>query len=165
MRKGRPTTASTDDNVSAVDFMIETDKINTYQQNRTSLGIDMTQVHKIPYETLAVKKFCTRWIPHNLTDAQKLRRTNFCREIMQRFADDDSNVVYNMVIEHYKRSWSTCNQRWLINLATPSVPSSDSPSCAAKFSTWLPFDNFFSPAIINSLSDAARRSHFKLQIL
>ncbi|GBP23317.1 hypothetical protein EVAR_76032_1 [Eumeta japonica] len=53
--------------------MIETGKRVTYQQIRTSLGISMNQVHKILHEHLGVRKLCIRWIPYNLTDAQKLR--------------------------------------------------------------------------------------------
>ncbi|GBP00535.1 hypothetical protein EVAR_69450_1 [Eumeta japonica] len=33
---------------------------------------------------LAVKKLRNRWIPHNLIEAQKLRRGNWCREMMPR---------------------------------------------------------------------------------
>ncbi|GBP75174.1 hypothetical protein EVAR_90343_1 [Eumeta japonica] len=31
-----------------------------------------------------VRKLCTRWIPHNLTETQKLRRINGCRETMRK---------------------------------------------------------------------------------
>ncbi|GBP53523.1 hypothetical protein EVAR_45396_1 [Eumeta japonica] len=65
---------------SAVRLMIETDKRVTYQQIPTSLGI--TQVHKIVHECLTVKKLYTQSITCNLTDAQKLRRFNRCREMM-----------------------------------------------------------------------------------
>ncbi|GBP42928.1 hypothetical protein EVAR_87308_1 [Eumeta japonica] len=57
----------------------------------------MSQVHKILHEHLAVRKLCTLWIPHNLTEAQKLRRVNGCCKMMQRFAGGDSNAVCDMV--------------------------------------------------------------------
>lgn len=41
------------------------------------------QVHKILYEHLVVRKLCTRWIPHELTEVQKLRRVDWCHEINQ----------------------------------------------------------------------------------
>ncbi|GBP84736.1 hypothetical protein EVAR_64631_1 [Eumeta japonica] len=86
MREGRFSTAMTEYNISDVRFMIETDKRVTYQQIRTILGIGMSQMHKILHEYLAVRKLCIRWIPHNLTEAQKLCHINWYREIMQRFA-------------------------------------------------------------------------------
>ncbi|GBP29163.1 hypothetical protein EVAR_17701_1 [Eumeta japonica] len=86
----------TEDNVSAVRLMMEIDKRMICQQVRTSLGIGMGEVHKILHECLAVGKFCIWWIPHNLTDAQKLCRNNWCGEMVLTFAGGDSNAVYDM---------------------------------------------------------------------
>ncbi|GBP23271.1 hypothetical protein EVAR_75984_1 [Eumeta japonica] len=41
------------------------------------------------------------WIPHNLTHAQKPRRVNWCREVMQRFTSDDSNAVVYEIHKHF----------------------------------------------------------------
>ncbi|GBP46828.1 hypothetical protein EVAR_78528_1 [Eumeta japonica] len=35
-------------------------------------------------------------MPHNQTEAQKLRRVNWCRKMMHRFANGDSNAVYDI---------------------------------------------------------------------
>ncbi|GBP11898.1 Mariner Mos1 transposase [Eumeta japonica] len=85
-----------EDNISAVEFMIETVKRLIYQQIRSSLAVGISQVYQILHQYLAVR-LCTRWLPHNLNDAQKLHRINWCREMMQRFADGNSNVVNDMV--------------------------------------------------------------------
>ncbi|GBP70155.1 hypothetical protein EVAR_52740_1 [Eumeta japonica] len=71
LREGCPSTATTED-ISAVRLMVKTDKRVTYQQIRTSLDIGMSQVLKILHENLAVRK---------------LRRINWHREMMQRFAE------------------------------------------------------------------------------
>ncbi|GBP42078.1 Myocyte-specific enhancer factor 2 [Eumeta japonica] len=76
MDKERPSTAMTKDSFIAVRLVVETDKRVTYQQIRTSLGISMSQVHKMLHEHLVVRKLCTRWTPHNLTEAQKLSHVN-----------------------------------------------------------------------------------------
>lgn len=106
LREGRPSTATTEDNISVVRRMIETDKRVTYQQIRTSLGIGMSQVHKILHEHLAVRKLCARWIPHNLTEAQKLRRVDWCREMIQKFNGGDSNAVFDILTGD--ESWIYC---------------------------------------------------------
>ncbi|GBP11914.1 hypothetical protein EVAR_74544_1 [Eumeta japonica] len=93
------------DNISAVEFMVETVKRLIYQQIRSSLVVGISQVHKILHQYLAVR-LCTRWLSHNLTDAQKLRRINWCREMMQRFANGNSNVVNDMVAGN--ESWIYC---------------------------------------------------------
>ncbi|GBP18631.1 Putative uncharacterized protein FLJ37770 [Eumeta japonica] len=64
LREGGPSTAITEDTIGAVQLMIETDKRVTYQQIQTTLGIGMSQVHKILHEDLAVKKLCTRFVRH-----------------------------------------------------------------------------------------------------
>lgn len=106
LREGRPSTATTENNISVVQRMIETDKRVTYQQIRTSLGIGMSQVHKILHEHLAVRKLCARWIPHNLTEAQKLRRVDWCREMIERFNGGDSNAVFDILTGD--ESWVYC---------------------------------------------------------
>ncbi|GBP76308.1 hypothetical protein EVAR_59252_1 [Eumeta japonica] len=44
----------------------------------------------------AIRKLCTRWIPHNLIESLKRRLVNWCREMMQKFAGGNSNTVYYM---------------------------------------------------------------------
>ncbi|GBP83078.1 hypothetical protein EVAR_70131_1 [Eumeta japonica] len=51
---GRPSAATNEGNINAVRLVIETDKTVTYRQIRTSLGIGMSQVHKILHEHLAI---------------------------------------------------------------------------------------------------------------
>ncbi|GBP54777.1 hypothetical protein EVAR_90062_1 [Eumeta japonica] len=85
MCEGRPT-ATTED-ISAVRLTIDTDERVTCQQIWTSLGIGMSQVHKVLHKHLAVRKLYARRIPQNLTEAEKLRRVNWCRKIMQRNTD------------------------------------------------------------------------------
>ncbi|GBP42961.1 hypothetical protein EVAR_96458_1 [Eumeta japonica] len=60
LREGRPSTATTEDIISAMRLMIETGKRVAYQQIRTSLDIGMSQVYEILHEHLAVRKPCTR---------------------------------------------------------------------------------------------------------
>jgi [histone H3]-lysine36 N-dimethyltransferase SETMAR len=77
--------------------MIESNKRVTYQHIQTSLGIGMSQVHKILHEHLAVRKLCACWIPHNVTEAQKLRRVDWCREKIKKFNGGDSNAVFDII--------------------------------------------------------------------
>ncbi|GBP39025.1 Galactokinase [Eumeta japonica] len=80
-------------------LMIETDKRVTCQQIQTSLDIGMTQVRKNLYKYLAVRKLCIQWILYNLTDSQKLGRTNWCYEMLRKFAGGDLNIVHDVVTE------------------------------------------------------------------
>ena len=49
------------------------------------------------YEHLAVKKICSRWIPHNLSIAQKKTRVDWSKEILQKYDRSVSKHVYDVV--------------------------------------------------------------------
>ena len=70
-REGRPKSAVVPENIEAVRRMIEEDRHVTYREIEATLNISSTSVYKILHEHLAVKKICSRWIPHNLKDVQK----------------------------------------------------------------------------------------------
>ena len=60
----------------AVRELIKQDRQVTYREIQSSLGINMRGINQILHEELTVKKICSRWIPHNLTIAQKKNRVN-----------------------------------------------------------------------------------------
>ncbi|GBP33152.1 hypothetical protein EVAR_14833_1 [Eumeta japonica] len=53
LRDERPSTATLEDKINAIRLMIEIDKRVSYQQIWISLGIGMSQVHKMLHEYLA----------------------------------------------------------------------------------------------------------------
>lgn len=73
-REGRPKSVVVAENIDAVKNLIMIDRHVTYREIEATLGISMTSINKILHEHLAVKKICSRWIPHNLTIAQKKAR-------------------------------------------------------------------------------------------
>ena len=68
-REGRPSTSV----VATVREMIERDRHITYREIQASLDIDMKAIHTILHDYLSVRKLCSRWIPHNLTEEVKNR--------------------------------------------------------------------------------------------
>ncbi|GBP82129.1 hypothetical protein EVAR_62182_1 [Eumeta japonica] len=144
-REGLTSMATTEDNISTVRLIIEIDKGMTHQQNWTSLGIGVNQVHKVFHEYLAVRKLCTRWIPNNLTDAQKLRRINYCREMMQRFAGGDLSAVYDIITAGIYLEFSVMIQQTDVGAgvtewsrAQPNQDGNLRLYLARSFGGWLP---------------------------
>ena len=70
-REGRPKTAVVPENIDAVRELIMQDRHVTYREIEASLGISGTSIHSILHQHLTVKKISSRWIPHNLSIAQK----------------------------------------------------------------------------------------------
>ena len=70
------------------------DRHVTYREIGASLGIASTSIHSILHEHLAVKQICSRWIPHNLTIAQKKVRVDWCKEMLEKCDGVASKDVY-----------------------------------------------------------------------
>ena len=65
--EGRPKSAAVPENIDAVRELIMQDRHVTYREIQASLGVGLCCIQTILHEHLAVKKICSRWIPHNLT--------------------------------------------------------------------------------------------------
>ena len=70
-RVGRPVSILTEKNVATVKTLIEEDARYTVQEIEELSGIHSSSVLKILREWLGLRKICTRWVPHLLTDEQK----------------------------------------------------------------------------------------------
>ena len=70
-REAHPKTVVVSGNIDAVRDLIMQDRHVTCREIKTSLGTSSTSIHSILHEHLAVNKICFRWIPPNLTIAQK----------------------------------------------------------------------------------------------
>ena len=95
--EGRPKTVVVPENIDAVRELIMQDRHVTYREIEASLGISSTSIHSILHGHLAVKKVCSRWIPHNLTVAQKKARVDWCKEILKKYNRGVSKDVYKIV--------------------------------------------------------------------
>ena len=67
-------TAETEDNIDAVEKMVQEDARVTYKNIEASLRIGSGSIAKILHIYLRVSKVSSRWVPHSLTDGQKVTR-------------------------------------------------------------------------------------------
>lgn len=96
-REGRPKTVVVPANIDAVRELIMLDRHVTYREIKASLNMSSTSVHTILHEHLAVRKLCSRWIPHNLTIPQKKARVDWCKQMLKKFHKGTSKDVYKIV--------------------------------------------------------------------
>ena len=66
-RKYRSKSVVGPENINTVQKLIMQDRHVTYCEIEATLGISSTSKYIILHAHLAVKKICSRWIPHNLT--------------------------------------------------------------------------------------------------
>lgn len=96
-REGRPQTATTEENISSVQMMLKDDPRCTYQQIQQTLGIGSSAVSRILHDNLGVRKVCSRWIPHRLSQEQKAGRVNWCKEMLQKFEEGRAKQIFDIV--------------------------------------------------------------------
>lgn len=95
-KPGRPKTAVTQENINAVQRLIEEDRHVTYREIQAFLGIGMSQIRTILHDELWARKLVSRWIPHLLKDEQKAARVTWCRTTLNRFNGGSSNAVFSI---------------------------------------------------------------------
>jgi len=104
--EGRPATAVIPENIDAVCNLLQEDHHTTYREIKAHLGIGMTQIKTILHDHLGVRKLCARWIPHNLTEAQKKARVKWSKEMLKKYDYGRSKAVYDIVTGD--ESWIYC---------------------------------------------------------
>ena len=65
----------------------------TYKDIEASLRIGSGSVAKILHIYLRVSKVSSRWVPHSLTDGQKVTRVEWCCEMILRFTNGNSEII------------------------------------------------------------------------
>jgi histone-lysine N-methyltransferase SETMAR len=84
-RSGCPVTSTTPENIELIESLIEADPHSTYDDLEAESQLSRGIIETIILEHLKMKKLASRWVPHNLTDAQKKLRVEICRENLRKF--------------------------------------------------------------------------------
>ena len=99
LRENRPKSIVVPETIDAVRQLILQDSHKTYREIETILGFSGSSIHLILLVHLTVKKMCLRWIPHNLSIAQKKSRVDWSKEILQKYDRGASKHVYDIVTD------------------------------------------------------------------
>lgn len=84
-RPGRPITTLTAQNIELVRQIIEIDPRSTIDIIEAQTGINHFTIHQILHHALKLRKLISRWIPYELTDANRKERVDACRENLAMF--------------------------------------------------------------------------------
>jgi histone-lysine N-methyltransferase SETMAR len=103
-RSGRPPTAVTEENIAAVQKLIEEDPHIPVRKMRSILKIGTAALYSIVHDKLRYRKLCTRWVPRELTEEQKRERVNWCKMMLRNFKNGGSKRVFDIV---------TTDETWL----------------------------------------------------
>ena len=99
--------------------LIEEDARYTVQEIEELSGIHSSSVLKILRERLGLRKICTRWVPHLLTDEQKQSRVRFALQVIEKYDKCDPCRLEEIVtgdktwIYHFQLDSKAKNKVWV----------------------------------------------------
>ncbi|XP_054282527.1 protein GVQW3-like [Macrosteles quadrilineatus] len=82
-RSGRPSTSRTDENLVKVKEFVLADRRQTIEQISEASGLSWSSIQRILTEDLNMKRVAAKFVPRALTDFQKERRIEACRDLKQ----------------------------------------------------------------------------------
>ncbi|CAF4483037.1 unnamed protein product, partial [Didymodactylos carnosus] len=113
-RSGRPITAVTQENIDAVQDLVNDDPHISIDYIADILDISCGSVDTILKQHLRLSKVSSRWVPHELTQEQRQRRVTICAENLEKLESGvwrlcdiitgDETWVYHRRIESKQQS-------------------------------------------------------------
>jgi len=86
-RSGRPITSFTQANIALVQDIVNSNPHATYEIIEAESSINQFTIHEILHVALRLRKLTSRWIPHDLSDANRRERVEACRENLAKFQE------------------------------------------------------------------------------
>ena len=77
-RIGRPVTEATDQNIEVIRTLIDENPHISIRYMVFETGLSYGNINRIIHDELKLKKLCTRWVPHPLTEKCKQQRMEIC---------------------------------------------------------------------------------------
>ena len=88
---GRPVSAATQENAAGVKELTREDARITCKDLQDILGIGMSALNEILHHQLGVHKRCARWVPHHLTEEQKIGRAQWHLAMLEKYDSGRAN--------------------------------------------------------------------------
>ena len=92
-RSGRPSTATTQENIDRIHQMVINDRRLTISHSANVISISREQVENILHNKLGMSKASARWVPRLLTPDQKLTRLVMSETNLARLEADPDRFV------------------------------------------------------------------------
>lgn len=94
---GRPSTATTIENVVGVNEIIESNQRIRVNEIAQTIGISFSSAHEMITERLKYRKVCTRWVLRLLIDEQKNRHLQSSIAFLTRYENEENEYLDKIV--------------------------------------------------------------------
>ncbi|KAI6653891.1 Transposase [Oopsacas minuta] len=99
-RSGRPVSATTSENIALIESMVIEDKCITVNQLEQSTKISSGAIHTILTTKLGYRSVCGKWVPHKLSENQRLARLNIAKKLLETYENCDSRRLTEIITGH-----------------------------------------------------------------
>ncbi|KAI6652959.1 Transposase [Oopsacas minuta] len=96
-RSGRPVSATTSENIALIESMVMEDKCITANQLEQSMEISSGAIHTILMTELGYRSICGKWVPHKLSENQRLARLNIAKKLLGTYENCDSSRLTEII--------------------------------------------------------------------
>lgn len=103
-RVGRPSASITSANIDAVRELVSNQPRSSLRALADLTGLSKDSVQRILTKELHLRKVCSTWIPHHLSEANKRDRMTCARNILKLFE--------SFPLEHLQKFWATQDESW-----------------------------------------------------
>jgi hypothetical protein len=111
-RSGRPVSSRTDSNISRVFDFVSDEPKSSISLIADSLQLSKEMVRRILVDDLLLKKICSVWVPHKLSEDNKLQRVACAQRLCQMFASHSQ--------EYLMRLFAVTDETWIFFESCPS---------------------------------------------
>ena len=114
---GRPKTSVTKADIAAVKIVVEQDARLSVNDIASCTGISEGNVQTILKKHLDLRKVCTRWVPHLLTEEQKTQRLKCAQELLK-YKGCNSRAISNLLtgdetwVHMFEQQRRADNKQW-----------------------------------------------------
>ena len=128
-RSGRPVQIATDGTVQRVNDLVMGDRRVTIDCVANVIGCSHGSAYSIMHEQLNYRKVCSRWVPRDLNDENKMNRMGLSLHHLCRYADEGENMLRRIItadeswVHHHQPESKRASMQW----KHPSSP------CSKKF--------------------------------
>ena len=97
-------------NIAAVKIVVKQDARLSVKDIASCTGISEGSVQTILKKHLDLRKVCTRWVPHLLTEEQKTQHLKCARELLKTYKGCNSQVISNLLL--FEPQSRANNKQW-----------------------------------------------------
>ena len=124
-RSGRPSTATTQENIDCIHQMVINDRRLTISHLANVISISRERVENILHNKLGMSKVLARWVPWLLTPDQKLTRLIMSEANLARFEADPDRFVEHFLtqnecwVHHFELETKRQSMQWKHSTSPP----------------------------------------------